>query len=203
MIVLVSGATATWPAYRGRIPIGQLTSPAAGNRIWADRWAMDNDAFGKTGFNPAEFAAMLEVLKGTPGCLFIACPDVVCDAKATLARFRQWEPRITPTGFPVAFVTQDSQRFDDVPWGRMGALFVGGSDAWKTAEATELMVGHANRLGLWTHMGRVNTRARFRLAWEIGCKSCDGTGWSKFAREYILRGERWARETQTQRLLWT
>lgn len=85
-----------------------------------------------------------------------------------------------------AFVVQNGQTVESAPWDSMGALFVGGSPEchpcwyvrpgkdqrkicpqcgrplteWKCGPEAAALVSHANGLGLWTHMGRVNTASR-------------------------------------------
>jgi hypothetical protein len=61
-------------------------------------WAADNGAF--TGFDAAAFASLLGRVAGKPGCLFVACPDVVGDARATLALFDIWQPVLKAVGVP-------------------------------------------------------------------------------------------------------
>lgn len=196
MLMLVSGGTADWPLHRGRLSVGQLVSPRAGNAIWADRWAIDNDAFSRSGFDPDAFRSTVGRLAETPGCLFVASPDIVGNASGTVDRFAEWLPFLRSRRVPVALVGQDG--FEDLEvdyWlGLADAWFVGGSTAWKLSEAALGLTQRAKALGKWAHMGRVNTRSRFLRAAADGYDSIDGTGWSKFPREYQARGERWALE---------
>lgn len=46
---------------------------------------------------------------------------------------------------------------------------------WKTGEAAAGLVDQARSRGKWVHMGRVNTRSRWRAAEVMSCDSCDGT----------------------------
>lgn len=78
-------------------------------------------------------------------------------------------------GYPAAFVTQDGCTDALVPWGEIDALFVGGSDRWKLSEASWALVAEANRRGLWTHVGRVNSFARLKACASAGARSADGT----------------------------
>lgn len=191
MIVLVSGATATMrrqPSHR----LGFLFVPRAKNNpaiLDGRAWAADNGAF--TGFNDAAFLRMLDGLRGVPGCLWVAAPDVVGDAAATLALFDEWEPRLRALGFPVALVAQDGLEIEAAPWARMDALFVGGSTEWKLGRAAAQLVRYAKARGLWVHMGRVNTRRRLRYARELGCDSVDGTCWSRYPDVQIANALRW------------
>jgi hypothetical protein len=80
-----------------REPLGQLFTPRmlSGLDITEAcriQWAADNDCF--AGFDQGRYLDMLEALTYRPGCLFITCPDVVADARATLRLFDQWRPAL-------------------------------------------------------------------------------------------------------------
>lgn len=165
---------------------GRLVSPRSGNLIRpGERWAGDNDAF--LAWDEDRFVAMLGRMEGVPGCLFISIPDVVGDAKATLERFDDWRWEVVGRGFPVALVGQDGAEDLDIPWDAFDAWFVGGSTRWKLSGASFDLVAEANARGKWTHMGRVNTQRRMRIAHDFACDSFDGTGWSKFPDHYLRR----------------
>lgn len=204
MIVLASGATRTWPNHKGRLGIGQLVSPRAGNAIWASSWAVDNDSFNKAGFDQHAFRALVGRLAPVPGCLFVAAPDVVGDPFGTIGLFEWWLPffydREHPV--PVALVGQDGFEDRDVDYwlGLADAWFVGGSTEWKLSAAAADLTREAKGRGKWCHLGRVNTRRRFFLAHEQGYDSIDGTGWSMFPSTYAAKGERWAAEAAQPRL---
>lgn len=185
MIVLINGGPAL-DRFGPTGLVGRLVSPRSGNVVRpGEAWAADNDAF--LAWDEGRFARMLGRVSGYEGCLFVAAPDVVSDARATLDRYEPWRAEIAAWGLPVALVGQDGAEAMELPWGRMDALFVGGTTEWKLSAAALDLVGEANRRGLWTHMGRVNTRRRLRIAHDAGCKSVDGTGWSRFPDKYLLR----------------
>lgn len=127
VMLLVSGATRTMAALAGDPHLGRLLRPGNGNRPDVLPWAVDNGAF--AGFDADAFVEALGRFSGAPGCLWVAAPDVVADAAATLERFREWEPRLHSDGWPVAFVAQDG--LDAPPWDSFECLFVGGSTAYK------------------------------------------------------------------------
>lgn len=142
------------------------------NGCFADKWDED------------KWINRLGILR--PGkCLFAVAPDVYPDAKASLARGREWSPIIRDMGFPVAVVAQDGAEQLDFPWGEFDCLFVGGKrtpnpkDEWKVSAAAESLVLRARTAGLWVHMGRVNSGkgydTRMARAREMGCHSADGT----------------------------
>lgn len=137
-------------------------------------WAGDNCAF--TGFDAARFTEWLERM--TPyrdTCLFIAVPDVVGDAAATLARYVAWAQAME--GWPLAYVAQDGSEDHDIP-PSASALFVGGSTAWKESQAAIEMIQRGQALGLHIHIGRVNWGRRYRMFRILeGSEhfTCDGT----------------------------
>jgi hypothetical protein len=198
---MVSGNTKKFrellPRYRDLL--GYLVTPGAGNRAAEMAtsglpWACDNGAF--KGFDPEKYRAFLRRVAGLPGCAFLAVPDVVADAAATLARFREWEAACRATGLPLALVAQDGLEVARVPWRRIDALFVGGSTAWKESRQAYLLCREAKGRGKWLHLGRVNSRRRLRLARAWGCDSVDGTGMSRFGDLHLGRLLRWRREVE-------
>jgi hypothetical protein len=145
-------------------------------------WAADNDAF--NGFDGPRFETMLDRLAGIPNCLWVAAPDVVGDAEATLGLFDEWHAHIADR-FPVALVLQDGMTVERVPWDRLDAVFVGGSTEWKLSDDARLICEEANRRGKRTHMGRVNTRRRIKVAKAWGCGSVDGTAVAMFTDAHL------------------
>jgi len=183
MLLLVSGATRDVMRLRRSPNLGVLTSPRGGNsaqyiRRTGCRWAMDNDAFSKAGFQAEKFTERMDVLRGVPGCLFVCAPDVVGDAVATLSNFYEWELPIAYRGYPVAFVAQDHIEHLPIPWNLFDTLFIGGSTRWKLSRNVAQLVREAKRREKWVHMGRVNSHTRIRYAAAIGCDSVDGTHFS-------------------------
>lgn len=155
-------------------------------------WACDNSAF--SGFDEARFLRMLDRVAGRPGCLWVAGPDVVGQAAATLDLFEEWEPIIREHGLPVALVLQDGQEAVPVPWDRLDAVFVGGSTDWKLGPHARHLVTEAKALGKVAHCGRVNSRARIGYAAGIGCDSVDGSGFSRWPDKKLAKGLAWIRE---------
>jgi hypothetical protein len=87
MRLLVSGATSALRRHHDPDHLGVLVVPGAGNSISRTiatglPWAADNAAF--SGFDAGLFCTLLGRIAGRPGCVFVACPDKVGDAKATL-----------------------------------------------------------------------------------------------------------------------
>ena len=180
MIVLINSGSAL--DRFGRSPyLGRLVAPRDRTTPRpGERWAGDNDAF--LAWDEARFLAMLDRLANIPGCLFIATPDVIGDARATLDRFDEWRPAVADRGFPVALVGQDGAEDLALPWGQFSALFVGGTTDWKLSAAVADLCAEAKARGKWLHIGRVNSQKRLRIAYDLGADSIDGTRWSRFSR---------------------
>lgn len=154
-------------------------------------WAGDNGAFTKAkgGFSADKFRAMLRrpaLLAAQATCRFIVAPDklvvlpcgtVVGDARDTLDQFTAWAEEIRSVGYPVALVAQNGLEtmLDDVPWHLVDVLFIGGSTEWKISQAAAVCCVRAHSEGKKTHMGRVNSGKRMRIAQEMGCDTADGT----------------------------
>ena len=185
MMVLINGGPAIDRFGQSDL-VGRLVSPRSGNVVRpGQRWAADNDAF--LAWDEARFRKMLDRVKGWPGCLFVAAPDVVGDARGTLGRFDGWAAEIASRGLPVALVGQDGAESMELPWDRIDAFFVGGSTGWKLSAAAADLCVEAKGRGKWVHVGRVNTRKRLRIAHDVGADSVDGTGWSMFPDTYLKR----------------
>lgn len=184
--------------------LGRLVQPRHYSSIRATAeagipWAADNDCF--QALDAEAFVRMLDAIQGLPGCLFVACPDVVGNHHETLKRFWQWRAEITQRGLPIAFVLQNGARILTVPWRHIDAVFVGGDTPFKLGEQAARLVAEARTRGLWAHMGRVNTATRIRYAASIGCHSCDGTKYARWKRVHLADGIRdahHAREPQTR-----
>jgi len=68
-----------------------------------------------------------------------------------------------------------------IPWDGLAAVFIGGDDRFKTCNAVWDIVRTAKAMGIWVHMGRVNTADRVEKALEMGCDSIDGTGLARYS----------------------
>jgi len=197
-MLLVSGATVTLERYR---EVGELIVPTAGNapealRLDPGRWAMDNGAY--SGFDAAAFMRMLERFNGRKGCRFVAAPDVVGDAWATLQQWPFWARVIRGVGFVPALVAQDGLTVADVPWREIGTLFLGGTTEWKLGAVARELTAYAKSRGLWVHMGRANSQRRFYYAANIGIDSLDGSQFSQWSDIHIPRGLAWINDTTQQ-----
>ena len=146
---------------------------------------------------------MLDAIAYVSGCLFVSCPDVVADARATLRLFEEWRPALQyvwatvneddvdpgqPVHQPIAFVAQDGQERLPVPWEHFQALFVGGSTQWKLGPHAAALIREAKRRGKWVHVGRVNTLRRIAWFKALEVDSIDGTGFARFTRVRLPMG---------------
>jgi len=198
MLLLVSGASAT---VNGHPDCGHLIVPRSWNdpaslELRPNRWAMDNGCF--VGLDPGAFLRMLYAYRRESGCLFVTAPDAVGDAAETLQLWSFWSPIIRSLGRRPAFVAQDGLTFDRVPWPELGALFIGGTTAYKESGAAASLCGYAQSIGLWVHWGRVNGRNRYRKALEAGADSFDGTGFSIAPAVNIPKPNRWRSDLDRQ-----
>ena len=134
-------------------------------------------------------------------CLFVAAPDVVGDAAATLAQFPAMARRIRAAGWPVALVGQDGMENREVPWALVDWLFVGGSTGWKLGEGAEALIRQAQTHGKRVHVGRVNSATRFRHFRALGCDSADGTFLAFGPDTNAPKLRRWI-SAPTSHLLW-
>ena len=183
--------------------LGRLLTPDNGNSVesvTADGllWGCDNGCFG--GFDPDAFQRMLERVSGQPGLLWAVCPDVVADAKATLALWPWWSALIRSRGCRACFVLQDGQEGEPLP--DADAYFVGGSTAWKLSQCAADLGAEAKRRGRWLHVGRVNTLRRLQAAFDMGADSVDGTQYSRFADTYLADHLRFVQSLERQPCLW-
>lgn len=183
--------------------IGFLKTPAVGNSLdGVAVWAVDNGAF--TGRYPGDDAYMA-FLGGLSdrrdSCLFVAVPDVIGDAAATLALFPDMAARIRSAGWPVALVAQDGMTPDMVPWDGLDWLFIGGSTEFKMGPDAEALISAAQRRGKRVHVGRVNSGARFRHFRSLGCDTADGTYLAFGPSVLAPRLRRWI-DAPTAPMLW-
>jgi hypothetical protein len=168
--------------------VKQLLCPTTGRLRQKnhDEFAMDNGAY--AGFNVASFLSMLaRENEAKHLCRFVAVPDVVADARRTLEVFEHWKYALT--GWPLALVAQDGLENLPIPWKHLAAVFIGGTTAWKLGNHARTVIRAAQAVGVYVHVGRVNTPGRFEYFDELGVDSIDGTGLARYShmREAIWR----------------
>lgn len=157
--------------------IGLLQTPRASYRLdGVAVWAMDNGCFTDSYPGDEEYLSFLARFDAhRDRCLFVAAPDVVGDAEATLLRSAPMLGRIRAAGWPTALVLQDGMRADQVPWALIDWVFVGGSTGFKLGAEAEALIRAAQAHEVRVHVGRVNSGRRFARFAALGCDSADGT----------------------------
>ena len=125
-------------------------------------------------------------------CRFVAVPDVVGSARRTSEVFDFWIHEPILSGWPLAYVAQDGVEHLTIPWGRIDAIFIGGTTDWKLSRFAKECIAAAKLMRKWVHVGRVNTPGRFELFEKLGADSIDGTGLARYShmREKIARAAR-------------
>lgn len=152
----------------------QLRTPLTRYALAGVPYGLDNGCF-KT-FKRKEWMTLVEQAKETPP-VFVCAPDIVGDARRTLELFDHFESVLA--GLPIALVLQDGIGNFPIPWDRIAAVFVGGSDAFKISQEAFAACKTAKILDKWVHVGRVNTAARAEQWFGIA-DSIDGSGLSQY-----------------------
>lgn len=158
-------------------------------------WIFDNGAFAdwKNGqpFDRATFGRCLDKILTLQPCgrpQWSVVPDKVADP-ISLVYSISWRKDL-PDDLRWFLAIQDGMTEVGVENALAGArfdgLFIGGSSAWKNANAVRWVdFGHARKLPV--HLARINGWKRLQWAVNIGADSVDGTGWTMDPRwvEYV------------------
>jgi hypothetical protein len=163
-------------AYRERygVDLWQLRTPLTRYSLSGLPYGLDNGCFKR--FDQKTWERLLnEAEDSVPK--FVCLPDIVGDAVRTLDLFDVFESKTN--GLPRALVLQDGIGNHRIPWDKIAAVFVGGSDAFKTSREAMNVCRTAQMLGKWIHVGRVNTASRVAY-WKGIADSLDGSGISRF-----------------------
>jgi hypothetical protein len=183
-VIYLSGAISQTMLANPRPDIGIMFQPGMGGDVSGGAkalqfWphALDNGCFAQGAtFDVGDWLEWLAGMRRYRArCLFAVAPDVVGDARATLARSLPYLPTIRQLGYPAAFVAQDGIDRVPIPWEAFDVLFVGGTDAFKLSESAYTVVAEAKRRGKGTHLGRVNSLRRLMAARLAAYDSADGT----------------------------
>lgn len=177
-LIDTSGKTLNKRMGESELILGQLLTPLTNYRHFGGVFAIDNGAF--SSFDAVKFSRVLERQESNKDqCLFVTCPDIVGAGQRSIELYKQ-RKRWIPEGWKCAMVVQDGAESIEIPWGDMDAVFIGGNDPWKDSQAVVDIVRTAKILGLWVHVGRVNTPKRFDHFKSLGADSCDGSGIAKY-----------------------
>jgi len=153
----------------------QLRTPLTQYKIEGKKpYGLDNGCFGGS-LPDAWWNQIKEAEIKRP--VFVTLPDVVGSASRTLDLFYYFE-KIT-NGLPRALVLQDGINNVSIPFNKIEAVFVGGTDAFKTSPEAFAAAKAARIAGKWVHVGRVNTPNRVQ-AWLGKADSIDGSGISRY-----------------------
>ena len=162
------------------VAVGQLLTPLTRYRLRNPTapWAIDNGGY--SGLDVPAFLALLAREEHHQHlCAFVTVPDIVASARRTLELFDHWKPRLA--GWTLALACQDGQEHMPIPWGDVGAVFIGGSTAWKMSDCAAQIVRAAKAMGKWVHVGRVNDATRWEHFEKLGADSADGTGIARYS----------------------
>jgi len=152
----------------------QLRTPLTGYRLAGVPYGLDNGCF--TEFKRTKWLTQVaEARINRP--VFVTLPDIVGDARRTLDLFEHFYD--ATRGVPRALVLQDGIGQHSIPWERLDAVFVGGSDNFKNSPESINACKAAKMMGKWVHVGRVNTARRVR-DWIGLADSIDGSGMCRF-----------------------
>lgn len=144
------------------IPIKEGREWIADNGCYSNRW--DEEKW-------ADWLGYLSMYGNS--CRFAVCPDKVASSAETTSLWHEHQGFIRSLGLPIAFVCQDGQVPSEIP--ECDAIFIGGSTVWKLSPDAIACIREAQRRGIWTHVGRVNSQKRFRYFLIHGADSYDGT----------------------------
>jgi hypothetical protein len=189
MLFLADCNNEEWLKIRDELdmPIGQLITPLTGRTNHGGVFAIDNGAYAK--YDAKRFGAILGRERGNrANCLFVAVPDVVGSAYRTREVFDMVAPSLAL--WPLAYVCQDGQESVPIPWRRIAAIFIGGTNRFKTSSAAEACIRSAQIVGAHVHVGRVNDPKRFMWCEKMGVDSIDGSGISRYSHMRTKIGER-------------
>jgi hypothetical protein len=121
--------------------------------------------------------------------MWVAVPDIVADARATLANWPIWSQVVRDYGFKAALVVQDGMTPEDVRATEPDAVFIGGTYDWKWLWLWRFCDSHEV-----VHVGRVNGYRQALQAYRAGAASCDGTGFFRGNKVQLDGLERVLRE---------
>jgi len=152
----------------------QLRTPLTRHALSGKPYGLDNGCFAT--FKHKDWLRLLDDAE-TNRPIFVCLPDIVGDARRTLDLFDCFKQETN--GLPRALVLQDGIGNFSIPWDDIDAVFVGGSDNFKTSPEAINACKAAKMLGKWVHVGRVNTARRVNN-WLDLADSIDGSGISQY-----------------------
>ena len=171
------------------VPVGQLLTPLTRYQLRDPLlpWGIDNGFFSKVDVRDL-FSLMKREEHHRENCLFVTVPDIVCNAQRTRELFDHFAPQMV--GWKLAFACQDGQENLPIPWDKIDAVFIGGSDSWKCSKYVAQIIKVAKLLGKHVHIGRVNTPDRYVWFEEQGADTADGTGMARYTHMRVAIANR-------------
>jgi hypothetical protein len=159
---------------RHKFEFWQLRTPLTKYAIGDKPYGLDNGCFSQ--FKEKTWYRMLDDARPHRP-IFVCLPDIVGDAVRTLDLFDSFKAKTNR--LPRALVLQDGIGNHRIPWEDIAAVFVGGTDPFKTSTEAFNACKAAKMLGKWVHVGRVNTAKRTE-DWIGIADSIDGSGISQY-----------------------
>jgi hypothetical protein len=117
----------------------------------------------------------------------------------TLEKWHKYRNEIISCGIPAAIAVQDGATPNEVKKMNPDVVAVGGTTEWKWKTAEQWILEFPR-----VHILRCNSPEKLHWLEDLGCESCDGTGWNRGNRVQTQGIELWARKnpTPTSSLLW-
>lgn len=150
------------------------------------QYALDNGAWtayqqGRP-FDERAFVTALRKLGS--GADWTVLPDQVAGGHASLDLSLRWMRQVLDESPMALLAVQNGMEPKDVrPFiGPRVGIFVGGDTTWKL-ETLPAWCALGLELGVWVHVGRVNTARRIKACAEAGAMSFDGSSASRYAVE--------------------
>lgn len=196
MKIMLDCSPAKIHAYREKYKVDfwQLRTPLTQYKIAGVPYGLDNGCFSV--FHKKTWRNLLKQAREIKP-VFVCLPDIVGDARRTLDLFDAFIDETE--GLPRALVLQDGIGNHPIPFKQMDAIFIGGSDEFKTSVEAFNAAKAAKMLDKWVHVGRVNTAKRV-LQWIDYADSIDGSGISRYDHmlEDVLRALNGDTEKQSE-----
>lgn len=183
-------APRTPPFFNDPVTYGCIFStarPVGGQQeaLWAGcKWIFENGRFtGK--FREGKWIKQLKRYQEfSRNCVAIVVPDLPFDAQGTLEEFWRYQHIPKFYGYRIALVTQNGMTVQDIPWGEIDTLFIGGDDHHKRGLEAQQLALEAKRLGKWVHIGRCNSGTAMLKHWTWA-DSADGTTLAKHPTQQL------------------
>lgn len=181
--VLLAQSDAKFKRWNGHKFVGRLITPVCRGDILPKFTGIDNFAF--TDWQPDRFIELLKYHQQSAKHIkWVACPDVVGDWRTTYIKFEGWNKVLELLGYSSAYVLQDEQPLEYIPWSDIRCVFLGGTDAYKLSWEALKTCRIAADKGKLVHIGRVNSVTRLTRFIEVA-DSFDGMTFSRYDNTHL------------------